>query len=353
MAQSRLHGIEIAGVVSCLPEAVQDEADLAARFGADFARRVVAATGIAARPVVPHGVCTSDLAQAAAGRLLTALDWSPDNLDLCLLVTQTGDQPLPATAALLHRRLSLGKHCAAFDLNLGCSGYVYGLWTAAALLRAMPGARRGLLLAGDTTAQLCDPEDRAVAPLFGDAAAATALVTGAEPGPGAEANGAAPWVFRLGSDGTGAPYLAVEGGGRRRPEAPARLFMDGTQVFAFTLREVPDAIRATLDDAGWSVASVESFVLHQANAQMLRHLGGKLGARPEQVPIDLARSGNTSSASVPLVLTGALAPALRSGRRRLVLAGFGVGWSWATVALEAGPVRVCETMVLPGSAAAG
>jgi len=348
MAGSRVDGIEIAGIVSCIPERSEGLADLAARFGGDFARRVGAATGIEQRPMAPYDVCTSDLAFAAAQRLLTRLDWSPESIDLCILVTQTGDQPLPATAALLHRRLGLTKACAAFDLGLGCSGYVYGLWTAAALLRSMPGGRRGLLLAGDTTVRLCDPQDRSVAPLFGDAATATALVTGTPTE--VETDADVPWVVRFGTDGAGAPYLAVEAGGLRRPDAAARLSMDGTQVFAFTLREVPDNIRATLRDVGWSVEDADYFVLHQANAQMLRHLGSKLGARPDQVPIALARFGNTSSASVPLALTEALAQPLMTGRRRLVLSGFGVGWSWATAALAAGPLRVCETMVLPGSA---
>ncbi|WP_307832602.1 3-oxoacyl-[acyl-carrier-protein] synthase III C-terminal domain-containing protein [Azospirillum argentinense] len=158
-------------------------------------------------------------------------------------------------------------------------------------------------------------------------------------------------VFALGSDGAGAPYLAVPGGGLRRPGEPAHLFMDGTQVFAFTLREVPGNIRAVLERADWTMETVDRLVLHQANAQMIRHLAQKLGATPGQTVVGLAGFGNTSSASIPLALASELEGALRGGPLRLLLSGFGVGWSWGSVALTAGPLAVCEVMALPANPA--
>lgn len=337
MVASTLDGVALRGIVGCVPERRETVADLARRFGADAAAKIAKATGIEARRLVDSGQCTSDLAGAAARRLLDALGWAPASIDLLVLVTQTHDHLLPGSGALLHHRLGLRKGAAVLDLTQGCAGFVYGLWTASALLKTA--GRRALLLVGDTTSRLIDPDDRAVAPLFGDGAAAVALETDAEAGP---------MRFDLGSDGAGAPYLMAEDGAMRRPDTPARLFMDGTQVFAFTLREVPASVRAALDAAGWAMDDVDHLVLHQANAQMIRHLGQKLGAAPERVVVALAGLGNTSSASIPLALTEALAGPLTTHRRRLLLSGFGVGWSWGSVALSAGPLAVCETVVLPG-----
>ncbi|WP_044559807.1 3-oxoacyl-ACP synthase III family protein [Azospirillum sp. B4] len=343
MALARLNGVAVRGIVSALPARVEDTATLAARFGEDAARRLTTATGIHARHLAAADQCTSDLAVPAAQALLAGLGWSPDDIDLLVFVSQTHDQVLPATACLVQRRLGLPKTAAAFDLSLGCSGYVYGLWAAGAALasllpRADGRAARALLLAGDTTSRILDPDDRAVAPLFGDAAAATAL----------EIDAAAPPItVDLGTDGAGAPYLMAAGGAMRAPGQPPRLFMDGTQVFAFTLREVPAAITATLAAAGWAVADVDRIILHQANEMMIRRLGQKIGATDDQLVLALARHGNTSSASVPLALTDAVAADLRAGPLRVVLSGFGVGWSWATAAATLGPLAVCETLVLP------
>ncbi|WP_448206566.1 3-oxoacyl-ACP synthase III family protein [Azospirillum sp. sgz302134] len=336
MVASVIEGVGLKGVVACVPDRRETVEDLAARFGEDAARKIAKATGIEARHLVPPHQCTSDLAEAAARRLLDGIGWDPASVDLLVMVTQTHDRIMPGTGLLLHQRLGLGKGAAVLDLTLGCSGYVYGLWTAAAMLKAA-GGRRALLIAGDTTSRVLDPDDRAVAPLFGDAAAATALEAD---------DGAAPMAFALGSDGAGAPYLTVAGGGMREPEAPAHLFMDGTQVFAFTLREVPGNVRAALDLAGWGMEAVDHLVLHQANAQMIRHLAQKLGATPAQTVLGLAGYGNTSSASIPLALASELGGALRAGPSRLLLSGFGVGWSWGSAAVATGPLAVCEAMRL-------
>ncbi len=337
MVASRIDGVCVRGIVGCVPEGRETVDDLARRFGEDAARRIAAATGIEVRRIAAPGQCTSDLAETAARRLLDGLGWEPGSIDLLVLVTQTHDHTLPGTASLLHRRLGLRKGAAVLDITHGCSGFVYGLWTAAGLLKAA--GRRALLLVGDTTSRLVDPDDRAVAPLFGDGAAATAL----------ELDGAAaPMAFDLGSDGAGAPYLTAEGGAMRHPDRPARLFMDGTQVFAFTLREVPGSLRAALDAAGWTMETIDHLVLHQANAQMIRHLGQKLGVSAERTVVALRDVGNTSSASIPLAIAGALAPPLAAGTCRLLLSGFGVGWSWGSAALAVGPLAMCETVVLPG-----
>ncbi|MFY8095046.1 MAG: ketoacyl-ACP synthase III [Niveispirillum sp.] len=335
MAQARINGIALRGIVSALPVGVEDVADLAGRFGADQAERIATATGIRRRHIAAPGQCMSDLALPAARSLLDGLQWADDSVDILVCVTQTPDHPLPATACLLQHRLGLGKRCAAFDVGLGCSGYVYGLWLAASLLAGM-GRGRALLVAGDTTSHTLDRHDRSVAPLFGDAATVTALEWDVTAGT---------LTVDVGTDGAGAPYLIQPGGGGRQPDGPL-LFMDGTQVFAFTLREVPKAIAATLAAAGSDIADIDHVVLHQANEMMLKRLGAKIGARADQVVLAMADRGNTSSATIPLAMTDALTASMTTGRRRLLLCGFGVGWSWGTALWEAGPVHISQTLLI-------
>lgn len=333
MAQARINGIALRGIVSALPAGVEDVTHLAIRFGTDQAERIAAATGIRRRHIAAPGQCMSDLALPAAQELLSDLQWDSGSVDVMICVTQTPDYPLPATACLLQQRLGLGKQCAAFDVGLGCSGYVYGLWLAASLLSGM-GQGRALLVAGDTTSRTMDPDDRSVAPLFGDAATVTALEWDAEAGC---------LTVDTGTDGAGAPYLIQPGGGTRQPDGPL-LFMDGTQVFAFTLREVPKAIATTLALADTDITEIDYVVLHQANEMMLRRLGTKIGAREDQLVLALAERGNTSSATIPLAITDALRGPMMTGKQTLLLCGFGVGWSWGTAIWSTGPARTCRTI---------
>jgi len=332
MATSLIDGVAIAGITCRVPARVETTADLACRFGAEAAERIATATGIRARARVAPDQTARDLATGAAAELLSGLGWDPASVTLLVDVTQTRERLLPGDGHLIHHALGLARSAVVLDLSLGCSGWVHGLWVASTLLRSLGGGR-ALLLAGDATSTFIDPDDRATAPLFGDAVAATALVS--DPG-------ASPMSFDLGADGAGAPYLTVEGGGARLPDTRPRLFMDGTQVFAFTLREVPDSLRAALAGLGWTADDLDRFVPHQANAQMIRRLAHKVGVPAERTVEAAADRGNTGPASIPLALCDALAEELTSGSLRLLLAGFGVGWSWSSVALTLGPLAVCR-----------
>jgi 3-oxoacyl-[acyl-carrier-protein] synthase III len=323
---SRVQGVALRGLVAAVPARVESVADLAASFGDDAARRIADATGIEARHVVAEGQGLLDLARPAASRLLERLGWASDEVGALVVVTQTGERVLPAAACVLQHALGLPKGTAAFDLNLGCSGYVYGLYALASLF-ATSDVQRAILIAGDVTSTLCGAADRNVRPLFGDAVVATALERD-------EAAGA--MCFALGSDGAGAPYLTAPRDGT--------LFMDGTQVFALTLREVPGNVGDALRLAGWRVEDVAQFVLHQANAMMLKRLGAKLGIPAERLVIALERFGNTSSASIPLAMVSALAQQLAARPTNLLLSGFGVGWSWGSAALTCGPLDAIELL---------
>jgi 3-oxoacyl-[acyl-carrier-protein] synthase III len=350
---SRFTGVRVAGIASAAPAGFVSTSETAASAGVspEDAAKITASTGIERRHIAPPGLCTSDMAYSAAERLMADLGWEASSVDALIFISQTPDYHVPATACCLHARLGLSKRCAAFDVNLGCSGYVYGLWLAAQMCST--GADRVLLLVGDTASWSCSPLDRSVTFLFGDAGTATAIARDATAGP---------MVFSLGTDGSGQSFIMQPGGGFRNRVAPASFerrpgddgnvrgeldtYMNGAEVFAFTLREVPGMIKGVLEAAGWTIDDVDAFVPHQANAFMLQHLAKRMKIRPEKLILDLEEFGNTSSASIPLALNHRLQQPLSIGSMNLVLAGFGVGWSWGAVAFSGGPMAMPDIVYL-------
>jgi 3-oxoacyl-[acyl-carrier-protein] synthase-3 len=338
MAGATIQNVRFAGLASAVPGEPQTVVP-SGELTEDDLKKVVANTGVRRRHLAATEVCTSDLCFAAAERLLDGLAWPRDSVDLLIFVSQTPDHVLPATSCILHGRLGLGKNCAAFDVALGCSGYIYGLSIAAHHL-ASGQFRRALLLVGDTISKLVSPADRSVAYLFGDAGTATAL----EYDPAA-----APMHFELGTDGSGASHLQVAGGMFRQPSSEEtrqlkaraggnvrsdeQLEMNGAEIFNFTLREVPPLLRRILERAGLSPDAVQGWVFHQANRFMLDHLARRLKLSGETFFMALEDFGNTSSASIPLAITSQGGARLQSDSTRLVLAGFGVGFSWGATAL--------------------
>lgn len=329
-------GSRIVGVVSCVPERVVDNVSFRERFG-DKANDIEKMTGVLERRWTDTETTTADLCQRAAETLLERLGWERDSVDALFFVTQTPDYRLPATACALQGRLGLARHALAFDVNLGCSGYPYGLWLAMTAI-AGGGARRVLLLVGDTITKTVDPEDRSTAMLFGDAGTATAL----EVDPAGKAH------FILGTDGTGERQLIIPEGAYRT--APANgdgaradsLYMDGGAIFNFTLATVPPLVAATVERDG--IEAFDAFLFHQANAFMLRHLAKKSKLPPEKVPVNIDRFGNTSSATIPLLMTTDLSERLRSAPARIGMFGFGVGFSWGSVNIETDCLACAETI---------
>lgn len=356
MAESGVNGVRIGGVVTCVPANEVRLGDAPELFGGNAAQiaRLKRTIGLDRRRVVGPGTTAADLCEAAARRLLEGAAVPPGEVDAVVCVTQMPDYPQPCNAAVLHGRLGLPKKAAAFDVNLGCSGYVYGLWLAH-LMAASGGCGRVLLLAGDATSRLTHPRDRTVAPLFGDGGSATLVEADAAAGRA---------FFALGTDGSGYDQLIVPAGGARRPTSPEtaaettdaegnprteeNLRMDGAGIFNFSITEEPRAVRGLLDYAGISADAVDAFVFHQANRYILTNIAKRLKLPVEKVPMrTVERFGNQSSASIPCALCGELAEALRAGERRLLLSGFGVGLSWASAILSAGPLPVCEIIERP------
>ena len=355
MATVRWSGIRLAGMWAAVPAAVGTVEDLAGRFGETEARKIAESTGVAERRLAGPTLCASDLCCEAGRNLLRDLAWAPSSVDALIFVSQTADYALPATACCLQQRLGLASSCAAFDVSLGCSGYMYGLWLAGSLLNS-GAAKRVMLLVGDTITRLVSPFDRSAAPLFGDAGTATALEC--------DAGNTRSWTFALGTDGAGREHLIAPAGRLRMPSSDETrrrtereggnirsdedLFMDGAEVFAFTQRIVPKLVNGVLSAAGKTPSDIDHVVFHQANEFMLRFLARKIGVPADKVALGLKRFGNTTSPSIPLAMVTELEAALRSAPVTVLLAGFGVGWSWGAAVVEAGPLASVGLTVVEG-----
>lgn len=344
-------------MVTCVPsleKCIDDELSL---FDGNVKQleRLKKTIGLNRRRVVEAGTTAADLCEMAAQKLLHGLDIGRDQIDSLICVTQTPDYSQPCNAAVLHGRMSMAKDCAALDVNLGCSGYVYGLWLAHTMI-ASGGCQRVLLLAGDTISRLVHAEDRAVAPLFGDGGSATLVQ---------RADGAASSHFSLQTDGQGFRHLIVPAGGARCPNtpetakaaqdeagslrSPENLFMDGAEIFNFSISEEPKAVLELLEFARADSNEVDYFVFHQANRYILNNIAKRLKLDTAKVPMrTVERYGNQSSASIPAAICGELAPSLKNKPgHRLLLSGFGVGLSWASALLEVPQLAVCEIIDYP------
>src|SRR5437660_4636911 len=332
----------IKAIASFLPAGELTNDQLANEFGVWHGNQIYEKTGVAVRHVSGPDECASDLAVAAAKRLFEGGAVAAEDIDFLILVTQMPDHFMPTTACLVQDRLGLKTSCGAIDINLGCSGYIYGLAMAKSLVEAGT-CRNVLLITSDTYTKWINPKDRSTRTLFGDGAAAT-FVTGID----SETELIGPFV--LGSDGSGVKDIVVPAGGFRRPITPEtsvenqdetgswrsqeNLYMNGGEVLAFTLRTVPPVIDELLQKSGLTLDDIDLVIPHQANKFMLDRLRAKLKIPAEKYWIDMKESGNTVSATIPIAIETALKQKrLRPGDRALI-AGFGVGYSWGAAMIK-------------------
>lgn len=302
----------ITGWGGALPEEVLTNADLERRLDTND-RWIVERTGIRERRI---GGTTSGLAVAAGSAAMATAGLSPSQIDLLLVSTNTPDQPVPAAAALVQDQM--GLRCGVFDLNSGCSGFVYGLVAANGLLAT--GLERVLVVASDTVSRIVDPEDRSTAILFGDGAGA--VVVEAVPGEGALLG------WDLGADGSAAPLLY------QLPNGYVQ--MNGREVFRRAVRVTAASANAALERAKVTIDQVALFVPHQANARIIEAVSQRLGISMDRTALEVERTGNTSSGSIP----HALAEAASAGRLRdgdlVLMSGFGAGMTWASAVVRWG-----------------
>ncbi len=286
-------------------------------------------TGIELRYIAAPDETASDLAFQACKKLFDQHNIDPGTIDFLLLCTQSPDYPLPTTACLLQDRIGMRTSSGALDINLGCSGFVYGLGLAEGLI-ASGQCKRILLVTAETYTKYVDQDDRALRPIFSDAAAATLIESSSSP---------SLLGFEFGTDGKGANTLIVNDGGARLAEQAikpnrrrrwsSRLYMDGQSLMDFTVVAIPDLIRSILTKSQLTLPEIDQLLMHQATRKMLEMLQQALQVDSSRLPIRLANRGNTVSSTLPILIDDLRCEGvIRAGQKHLLI-GFGVGWSWA------------------------
>ena len=326
--QAVLRHIEFA-----VPTGVVTNAELAEHSGTWTADKILEKTGIAVRHVARPDEFASDFAWTAAQSLFETANVRPGDVDYVIYCSQSPDYFLPTTACLLQRRLNLPMTCGAVDVNLGCSGFVYGLGLAKGIIETEQ-ARNVLLLCADTYTKYIRADDFSLRTIFGDAGSAC-LVQRDESDDGPLLG---PFVY--GTDGRGQEDLIVRPGGfrgdteRSQPGLTPQLAMDGPAIFGFTLEAVPAAVAELLRRAELKLDDVDLWVFHQANQFMLDFLRKKIGIPESRFPLYLKDYGNTVSCSIPIALKCARRDGRISPESRIALVGFGVGYSWASCIIK-------------------
>lgn len=311
------------------PDKAESNDDLNRQFpdwGIDL---IYSKTGIANRYVAADDECSSDLAVKAAEKLFADHDIDRSTIDYVMLCTQTPDYPLPTTSCLIQDRLGLRTDIGAFDFNLGCSGYVYGLSMAEGLIRS-GAAKRILFLTAETYTKYIDATDRSLRTIFSDAAAATLIEAVDEPSVEA---------FQFGTDGSGGDTLLVAKGGHRPAEDalkprhrhrwPSELYMDGPSLISFAVGAIPGVVDEILKKANLHREDIELFLMHQATRKMLNLLQERLELDDEKLPIRLENCGNTVSSTIPILIDDMRKEKKVKKGDNQIMIGFGVGWSWA------------------------
>lgn len=288
-------------------------------------------TGIKERRIAPDDVVTSDMATAAAKRALEAAELRPTDLDMILVGTVTPDMPMPATAVFVQQKLGAGS-CPAMDLSAACAGFIFGMSIADQFIRS--GTMKNVLVVGvELLSRVIDWEDRTTCVLFGDGAGAVVL----GPANGASAGGKPRGILstKIQSDGTLAQSLMIPGGGSREPQSVAvveqkrhKVHMKGQDIFKVAVKNLYSATKEALDMTGMTADEVDWICPHQANLRIIDFAATRLGVPKDKVLVNIDRVGNTSSASIPILLD----ESLRSGKVRtgdtVAMCALGAGISW-------------------------
>jgi len=363
MAQSTIQNVRFSGMASCVPRWIISNLEDCPPEVRSERERLVRNIGIKTRRLCPPWQTFSDLAFEASEKLIKSLNWQKEDIDALIVVTQSPDYLIPATAIILQDRLKLKTSTIAFDVNLGCSGYPFGIHLVASLI-AGGGVKKALLLVGDRCATLDGP-------IFSDCGTATAL----------EFDSLAPKMFfDLNSDGSGYDAIILPIGGHREPYAfhhfmpkqeslafnlnssneinppnslissnqvkcigklspynkinSSDLIMDGAAVLNFSTTLIPPAVIGALAHAGLDKQDINYYIFHQANRLINETIRKKLKLSEEVVPTSLSDFGNSSGASLPVTMTVRIRDQLASQSNKLLLCGFGIGLSWGTCILD-------------------
>jgi 3-oxoacyl-[acyl-carrier-protein] synthase-3 len=327
-AQLCFHKPEIKAIVTTVGSRTLVFKEQAAEMGLSEkdADRLVKAIGLDKRQVVSGVQTTADLCAQSATRIFKALALNPESISALIFVSQSPDYSAPATAISLQHRLGLPITSMAFDMHLGCSGFIYGLSVAYSLVQS--GLKRVLLCVGDVASRFVESTDHSIAPIMGDAGAAILIEAGQSDS-----------FFELYSDGSGERALFMPNSGARKVPADAGMAplmrMDGGAVFNFTLQRVPAMIDSILTFAGTTADAVDYFVMHQPNKYILTNIQKRLKLDDVKFPKSTQSVyGNQNSASIPGTISGFLYNQYSTSRIKSVCGGFGIGLSWGACVIE-------------------
>ena len=336
------NGIGVAGIACAVPDNEVTVDSFIPVFGEEIPMKFTAGTGIKAMYKALPDQTAGDLVYAAAENLLSHIDVDREKIGALILVTQSPDYRRPATACVLQHRLGLSMDCAAMDIGLGCSGFVYGLQTAMSMMEKSD-MEYCLLLMGETASKLVHPLDKSIVMMYGDAGAAILL----ERRPDAKS------VTLLRSDGGRFKTIILPAGGFRDMN-PSHdrfmcndgierslydIYMEGTSVFSFSISDVPRAIQDYLDKTETTGQDYDLFLFHQANQFIIKQLSKKLKLPKEKVPISFDRYGNTGGISIPLTLCANYGDK-DIGVQKVFMAGFGIGLSWGVTSADIDTAKV-------------
>jgi 3-oxoacyl-[acyl-carrier-protein] synthase-3 len=328
---------KIVKIATYLPDQILNNNDLATEFNRWEPEKIETKLGIRERHIAANNETAGDLALKAAEIILENYD--RDKIDMLIFCTQSPDHFLPATACILQEKLGLSDNVAAYDFNQGCSGYIYGLAMAKAFINAGI-STNVLLIVGETYSKHIHPKDLANRTIFGDGAAATIIE---------KYESEHIHQFILGTDGTGRNNLIVPNGcfrsGRNdNAEEIANeagdiytanhLFMNGPEIFNFTIEAVPRAVNACLEKNEMTLDDIDYVIFHQANSYMIEYLRKKNKIPKEKFYSNMLLTGNTVSATIPIALADCLKNNIIKPGDKVLLCGFGVGYSWGAVIIE-------------------
>ena len=337
MALITYKNIGISALAACVPSKVIDnyqyDLDL---FPDEDVKKIVDKIGVYERRFVDENTCASDLCCAAAERLFADNGIDRNEIDLLVFVSQTPDYRMPATSILLQHRLGLPMSTIAFDINMGCSGFLFGLSVVYSYMEKQ-GMRKALLLDGETRSKVYNRKDRRSAFIFGDAGVATLVERDEKYGDS---------YFSLNTDGSRADLIMIPAGGYRKMSSQETLlekvvdefgnvrseengYMNGDDVFNFVIVEIPRDIKRLMSSAGEDLQTMDFYVFHQANRFINDFIAKKLRLNKDRIPWSADKFGNTSSVSIPLTIVSELKDQLKD-RKKLLLSAFGVGMAWGT-----------------------
>lgn len=327
MVFSKFDGVKIAAMAASVPPTVIDVMSELDNPDPKYVKNFEKNTGIKQKRKSDFNQTAGDFSFTAAKQIMDAGYYTPDEIGVLINLTQTPDYRTPSTALTLQKRLGLSMDCLAFDINLGCSGFVYGVSLAASILNTSS-AKKALVTVGDTLARGRRHRKKIMSSntglLFGDASAAILL----------EKEDAQSFCSALMSDGSRHKALSIPYGAWRHPEGPQSIPGDDIAVFNFTISEVPKLLNEYMTQTETKIEDYDGLVLHQANMMILKNVAKRVGMPMDKVPVCLDRFGNTSGCSVPLAIVDKYGTSDEDKEINLLTSSFGVGLSWGVVGFK-------------------